>query len=192
VRWGEGLERELLRWEPARPKKEVPTLKEFASRFLDGYARANRHKPSGIAGKETILRVHLVPFLGTKVLDAITSEDVQRLKASLRQRAPKTVNNVLTVLNMLLKKAVEWDVIARMPCTIRLLPVSKPSMGFYEFDEYERLVACAREVDSDTYFIVLLGGEAGLRCGEIIALEWDDVDLPKRQICVQRADGMGT
>ena len=36
---------------------------EFAVRFLDGYARANRQKPSGIAAKETIVRVHLVPAL---------------------------------------------------------------------------------------------------------------------------------
>ncbi len=29
------------------------------------------------------------------------------------------------------------------------------------------------------------GGDAGLRCGEIMALEWDDVDLNKRQVCVR-------
>ncbi len=105
---------------PAR--KESPTLIDFAPRFLDGYARANRQKPSGVAGKETILRVHLLPQLGTKRLDAITNEDVQRLKVHLRERAAKTVNNVLTVLNTLLRVAVEWDVIARVPCAIRLLP----------------------------------------------------------------------
>ena len=38
---------------------------------------------------------------------------------------------------------------------------------------------------------MLLGGEAGLRCGEMIALEWSDVDLAKRQLCVQRSDWNG-
>ena len=42
-------------------------------------------------------------------------------------KAPKTVNNVLTVLNVLLKKAAEWDVIERVPCVIRLLPTPKSS-----------------------------------------------------------------
>jgi Phage integrase, N-terminal SAM-like domain len=102
-RWGQDRERHVLQHGLPQPKKEVPTLEEFAPRFLDGYARANRHKPSGIAAKETILNVHLVPLLGTKRLDAITSEDIQRLKNHLRDRAPKTVNNVLTVLNMLLR-----------------------------------------------------------------------------------------
>ena len=128
-RWGEDRERHLLQHGPPQPKKEVPTLGEFRTRFLDGYARANRQKPSGIAAKETILDVHLLPRFGTKRLDAITNEDVQRLKHHLRDRAPKTVNNVLTVLNVLLKKAVEWDVIDRMPCTIRLLPDSETLGG---------------------------------------------------------------
>jgi integrase len=189
-RWGQDRERHLLQHGPAQPKKEVPTLEDFAPRFLDGHARANRQKPSGIAAKETILNTHLIPLIGAKKLDVITTEQVQQLKRSLKDRAPKTVNNVLTVLNVLLKKAVEWDVIERMPCAIRLLPIPKPSAGFYDFDEYERLITAANP-DSTAYLIVLLGGEAGLRCGEIMALEWSDVDLGKRQLCVQRSDWKG-
>ena len=190
-RWAEARERELLIRGPAKLRREVPTLEAFAARFLDGHARANQQKPSGVAAKESIIRVHLIPLLGVKTLDEITTEHVQTVKHHLRDRAPKTVNNVLTVLNMMLKKAVEWDVIERMPCTIRLLPISKPAAGFYDFDEYERLVAAAKVLDSDAYLIVLLGGEAGLRCGEIIALEWSNVDLGKRQLCVQRSDWRG-
>ena len=63
--------------------------------FIDGDAKANRQKPSGIAAKEMILRVHVVPFLGAKKLDAITNEDVQHLKARLGQNKAKTANNVL-------------------------------------------------------------------------------------------------
>ena len=109
VRWGEGRERVLFErlMKPPQdnaPPKEVPTLREFASRFIDGHARANRQKPSGVAAKEMILRVHLLPELGHKKLDAIKSEDVQHLKSRLSTKAAKTVNNTLTVLNVLLKK----------------------------------------------------------------------------------------
>src|SRR5215204_5941607 len=129
-RWGQERERHLLIHGLPIPKKEVPTLKEFAPRFVDGHARANRQKPSGIAAKEMLLRVHLVPALGHKKLDAIKSEDVQRLKCALQAKAPKTVNNVLAVLSVLLKKAVEWEVIERMPCTVKLLPVPKGAAAF--------------------------------------------------------------
>jgi integrase len=138
-----------------------------------------------------ILRVHLLPALGHKRLDAIKSEDVQRLKRNLEAKSPKTVNNVLAVLSVLLKKAVEWEVIAHMPCTVKLLPVSKGSTRFYDFDEYEKLVEAARSLDPRTLLIALLGGEAGMRCGEMIALEWADVDLGNRQLCIRRSDWNG-
>jgi integrase len=101
------------------------------------------------------------------------------------------VNNVLAVLSVMLKKALEWDVIERMPCTIKLLPVPKGVAMFHDFDAFERLVKAARSLDPRTLVIVLLGGEAGLRCGEIIALEWSDIDLPNRQMTVARSDWDG-
>jgi hypothetical protein len=66
---------------------------------------------------------------------------VQRLKSRLTSRPPKTVNNVLTVLNKLLKMAVEWGVIREMPCSVRLLKLPKTTARFYDFEEYERLLA---------------------------------------------------
>jgi integrase len=196
VRWAEGRERVLFErlMNPPQdnaPPKEVPTLREFAPRFLDGHARANRQKPSGIAAKEMIIRVHLAPLLGQKKLDAIKSEDVQQLKGRLSTKAAKTVNNIVTVLNVMLKKAVEWEVIDRMPCSIKLLSVPRASTSFYDFDEYERLVKAAQSTDSRAYLITILGGEAGLRLGEIVALEWTDIDLGKRQLCVQRSAWKG-
>jgi integrase len=158
---------------------------------MDGHVRANRQKPSGITAKASILRVHLVPLFGSKRLDAIETEDVQQLKHALGDRAPKTINNALVVLSTLLKKAVEWGVIERMPCTIRLLPIPKGSAGFYDFDDYERVADAARLDGPNAHLIVLLGGEAGLRCGEMIGLRWEDVDLGKRQLCVQRSDWRG-
>jgi integrase len=49
----------------------------------------------------------------------------------------------------------------------------------------------AARSDRQTYLVVLLGGEAGLRCGEILALEWTDVDLSRRQLCVARSEWKG-
>lgn len=196
VRWGEARERELLLEALARPaandpKKEVPTLKEFATRFIEDHAEANRQKPSGIHAKKTILRLHIEPLLGDKKLDQIKSEDVQRLKRSLRERAPKTVNNVLTVLGKLLRVAVQWDVIPSMPCRIELLKAPKAEKSFYEFDELVRLLEAARKVGSSAELAVLLGADAGLRRGEMISLRWGDIDLVRRRLHVRRADWNG-
>lgn len=188
-RWGQDRERHLLQHGPEKQekKKEVPTLQAFWPNFMEGHARANHQKPSGVAAKEAIARVHLVPSFGELRLDAISTQRVQQLKAALSARSPKTVNNVLTVLNTLLRKAVEWNVIAQMPCTVRLLPVPPPSAPFHDFEDFDRLVQAAGKRGPDAELVVLLGGEAGLRRGEIAALAWDDVDLRKRQICVRQS-----
>ena len=91
-RWAQDRERHLLQHGPPTAKKEVPTFEESAPRFIDGHARANRHKPSGIAATQSIVKWHLVPALGPKCLGAITNEQVQKLKLALAHRAPKTVN----------------------------------------------------------------------------------------------------
>jgi integrase len=183
----------LLHGPPPRHQlaREVPTLKEFATRFLDEHAIANRQKPSTIAAKESIFKMHLVPTLGSRRLDAIKNEDVQRLKGTLRNKATKTVNNVLTVLSVLLKKAVEWEVIDTMPCTIKVLPVSRREASFHDFEGYERLVEAARIKGWRTHLIVLLGGDAGLRAGEMVALHWTDVDFSRKRLAIRHSDWRG-
>jgi hypothetical protein len=84
---------------------------------------------SGIFAKESIAGVHLRPLFHVP-LNEITTERVQRLKATLVGRKPTTINNVLTVLGTVLKKAVEWGVMERMPCAVRLLPAAPPSARF--------------------------------------------------------------
>jgi integrase len=191
LRWGQARERAMLLNGSPTIKKEVPTLEAFAVRFIDGYARANRHKPSGIAAKETILRVHLIPQLGPKALDEITTEDVQELKTALHEKSPKTVNNVLATLSRMLSVAVEWGVIEALPCTVKQLKTPRPAVAFHDFEDFERLVTSAKAVNPNAYLITLLGGEAGLRCGEMMALEWSDVNLGKRQLCVRRSEWKG-
>ena len=70
-RWGEAREMGLFRagqtaLQPPPTKKEVPTLAEFEMRFIEGHCRANRQKPSGIEGKLSVFRAHLVPRFGKK------------------------------------------------------------------------------------------------------------------------------
>jgi hypothetical protein len=151
LRWAQERERVLLKeGKPKAPTlalREVPTLKKFAPRFLGGYVRANQHKPSGLASKEAILRLHLLPRFGSKRLDEITTEDVQRLKAVLVKKSGKTVNNILSVLNVLLKTAHEWEVIDRRPCAIKVVRTMMAEATFHSVEAFEKLAQAARETD---------------------------------------------
>lgn len=188
-RWGEARERELLtKGKPVESpaEKEVPTLKEFVPKFMDGYARANKQKASTIDSKQSVFDHHLLPRLGDKRLDQIKTQDVQLLKAAYADFSPKTVNNIVSVLSKTLKVAVEWGVIDTMPCQTKLLKVEQDEAAFYEPEDYDRLVEAAGKVGHDALVLVLLAGDGGLRRGEIMALRWCDVDFRRRQISVAR------
>jgi integrase len=206
-RWGENEERVLYAAGKTSPiakskrtkdapsnapnEKEVPTLEKFAPRFIKDYARAEKQKASTIATKERILRLHLLPLLGSKRLDQITDVDVQKVKASLTTHSRKTLNNVVNILSKLLNVAVEWKVIPHRSCTIKLLKVNLSTPRFYEYDEYARLVDAARDIDRQVLLMTLLGGDAGLRRGEIIALRWRDVDLRRKQLTIEQSSWQG-
>jgi integrase len=87
--------------------------------------------------------------------------------------------------------AIEWGVIDHMPCTIKLLKTVPPEMGFYEAEAYGRLVEAARKIGPQEHLMVLLGGQAGLRRGEMISLRLTDVDPVRRLLLVQRATWQG-
>ena len=111
--------------------------------------------------------------MGKKPLDRITDDDVQRLKAKM------------------LRVAVEWKIIERMPASVRLLKVTHKEMEFYEEHDLERLVAAAQKTDPLAHLAVLLGADAGLRMGEMIALEWTDIDFRRNLLTVARNDWRG-
>ncbi|HVP66430.1 MAG TPA: tyrosine-type recombinase/integrase [Anaeromyxobacteraceae bacterium] len=176
---------------PTRKYKDVPTLAAFKDRFVVEHLRAEQRKPSSIEAAESLFRTHLGPALGGKRLDEIELADVQTLKAkSLEQLTAKTTNNILSTLGSMLRRAVEWGVIESFP-RFRLLKTSGRGALFYDFADYARLVGAAHALDPRIEVMVLLGGDAGLRRGEIMALEWTDLDFRRQQVHVQRSEWSG-
>lgn len=186
--WAEKYERdlidEILRNKGSAEPTEVPTFRAFAPRFIDEYARANQQKPSGIESKESVLRLYVVPRFGPMRLDQLTASDVQKMKADLSQKSAKTVNNILSVLNKMLRVAVDWGVLVTLPVRITLLRTQDTEMTFYEPDVYARLVAAAARRGPFDELLVRLGGDAGLRRGELIGLRGENVDLRRQMLSV--------
>lgn len=169
----------------------MPTLGEFEQRFIRDHVEANRQKPSSVEAKKSILRHHLVPAFGNTRLDEITTSAVQKLKGALHERQPKTVNNVLNTLSVVLRTAVKWGVIDRVSCSIEMLKSTQTEMAFYDFEQHQALLQAGASLDIRLELLLLLGCDAGLRCGEMLALEWDDIDLLRRIITVSRSEWQG-
>ena len=134
-----------------KPKRRCPTLKQFAPRFIDGHARANRQKPSGIAAKErTAPGVTCVPFARSQA--AGCDHDRRRPAAESldgdqgaedRQQRPDGAE----------RAAEEGRRVGRDRTDAVHDPAAADSEGvsksFHDFDQYERLVEAARAIDRD-------------------------------------------
>jgi integrase len=159
------------------------------------YATTN-NKPSEQTAKDSILKHHLLPAFGSMQLDAITSGDVELLKAKLlkTEKNPggvsrKRVNNILHVLSKILKYGLDVGVTDKIP-RIKTLRVDPQKFDFFTFEEFEALVGAAR-TEPQWCAAVLVAGEAGLRLGEILALRWENLDLGRGQVQVMHTNWRG-
>src|SRR5689334_21804367 len=72
-RWAEARELEMLqRGIVPAPAPKAPRLSEFQAQYMQS-SRADRQKHSTIMLKESVFRTWLVPHLGSKRLDQITT-----------------------------------------------------------------------------------------------------------------------
>jgi len=188
--------------EQAEERPRIPTVAEFAEEFLEIYVK-NNNKPSEQASKRGIIDHHIKPLIGKVPLDQVGPK-IEWFKAQLRERlcvggrgighgkrkrirklGPRRINNVLAVMSKMLRYAAEECQVIPVAPRIRFLKVGRSEHDFLSFEEYDKLVAAAKK-EPEWYPAILVAGDAGLRQGEIMALEWGDIDLEERTLTVRR------
>ncbi len=92
------------------------------------------------------------------------------------------MNNHLALLRKMFNVAVEWEFLDSAP-RIKALKVPRSDFDFLDFGEAERLLNAAEE-QGDRMVRVVLG--TGLRRGELLGLQQDDVDLVAKRMLVRR------
>jgi hypothetical protein len=128
-------------------EEECPTFAEwFNGRFWTDWVIGRKNKPSEVREKKTIFRCHLEQRFGQMALDEITVSEVARLRADLvaKPLSDKRINNTLAVLSKALKYAVECEVIAKSP-RIGLFKIERPEIVAWDFEQYARLLAMAKD-----------------------------------------------
>ncbi|NTX39876.1 site-specific integrase [Myxococcus sp. CA033] len=194
--------------ESKQDEGSASTLANFAPRFLT-YSE-NNNKASTADTQQRHLENHIIPFFGEMALDDIGPAQIEDFKAAMKKKssatrarkeaptkaairkrkdaAPKTlgkkfINNVLSSLSKLLAVAEEQEVIAKAPHVKLFVKVPKPDFDFLSFEEAERLVAAA---EPEWRPVLLVALKAGLRQGELMGLQWNDLDLTRGLLNVNR------
>ena len=190
-RGAEAYERQLREslLNPGHPPRQIPTFQEYAGTLMEHAEIHNKFSTQ--CAKRAILNNHLLPVFGRMRLDAIKRKHVDSFMArKIREGySPKTVNNDLTVLRKTLSLAYDDELIDRLP-PVKWLKVGEQSFDFLDFEEAVRLLQAA-ERDTPWYTMIMVALRTGLRQGELLALEWDDLDLVAGRVVVRRRNWRG-
>ena len=196
VDFEERLRARLLRGEGLAPDE---SLRHYAGRWLDAVAphiRAGTLRQYGWA-----LDRHILPALGDQTLRAITPARVRDLLAACLGGglAKKTVRNIQGVLQVMLGEALAVDgIIAVNPAaapargrsrTLRLGSTQaerRAKVKALDAAQLGRFLEQARETEPTYALLWRVAASTGLRPGESLALQWDDLDVPERRLLIRR------
>ena len=150
------------------------------------------------AGYENCIRNHILPELGKLPLNKLTQNDLQqfygRLKKSGRQRLTELYGKGLSarmvrmchaVCRSALERAVQDGLLRANPAIgCKLPPKKAKEMQVLDREELQKFLIQAQ---ADGYYeIFLLDLCTGLRRGELMALQWDDLNFETGELTINK------
>jgi len=163
------------------------TLTEYLERWLSEYVKPNL-SPRGFERYESIVRVHLLPSLGSAILTQLRPEHLQKYYTSKLNSglSPLTVRYHHVVLHKALQTAVKWGLVSRNVADGVDVPrAQRREMQTWDEDEVARFLETAK--DSPYYVLFYTALFTGMRRSELLALRWCDVDFIFSQVYINRS-----
>ena len=190
LKWIEKNARDvLLKLIEHKDKNATVTMNNFALDVLE----LTKHKRSERTQKEYINQYakNVAPFFKNYNIDDVTAMDVEKWQNSLRSKklSSATIKRLRTILSIAFEKAVASDMVAKNPIKYaESIKVVHQKREPYTESEMRLLIDRA---DGWLKVFLILGFSTGLRTGEIIGLQWDDVNLKDGYIDLKRAISKG-
>ena len=163
------------------------TVADYLIRWLADYARHNL-TPRSFERYESVIRVHLIPDIGSIPLTQLKASSVQQHYTRMIDSglAALTVRYHHVVLHKALQTAIKWGLVNRNAADGTDLPRARHGeMLVWDADEMATFLECARTTQYHALFYLAL--YTGARRSELLALRWQDIDFIYGQISVNRS-----
>jgi len=157
--------------------------------------------PKTLARYQSMLDQRILPHIGhikladinrnhiVKVYEAMTQGGT-RLDGKEGSLSDKTVLHHHRLLSKIFNTAVLWELIAASPMKMVKPPkVTRKEAAFYDDEQVLTLVECLQMLDESQYkykVLTMLALFTGMRRGELMGLEWHDINYDKRTISINR------
>lgn len=198
---------EARRQEAEAEKNKPITFGTYAERWMDGHVAVNL-KPSSARGYRNLLDSHILPVFKDRPLAGITREMVKELCFSClaegRKRpitledettdttlSARSVSYIIRTISAIFNHAIEDGIVQINPALrpgrfIRTGP-RREMVDILTPAEGSLVLQTAEKHFSRSYPMLLCAMRTGMRQGEILALEWGDIDWQGNFIEVRRS-----
>lgn len=182
----------LLGADPREKRREMRAVPRLSNFVRERYLPFVRTYKISWQTDETVLRIHILPKLGSLALDEIKTDAISDLTNRMREDgyAPGTMNRVIVILRYLFNLARKWKVpgVSENPASGISAGPDVQRNRFLTEDELRRLEASIEadenRVAARAILLLLL---TGARRNEISHAKWEQIDWKNSVLMVPRA-----
>jgi integrase len=132
----------------------------------------------------SILRRHIKPKWDETSITQIRPLEVERWLKSL-QLAPKTKANIRNLMHLLFECARRWELTDRNPIELVRQRIRRQQIPKrLSVEEFQKLI---EELSEPCRTMAILAACLGLRIGEVLGLQWGDIDLLNGTLTINRS-----
>ena len=163
------------------------TIATLAHDYLERHCELNC-KSSTKMLYENYLKVNLADIKRLRARD-LKKRDIENLVLQLKTKGlqNKTINGIVTLLQAILNYGVDNGFLAVNPILkFKKLPQVKPQIHFLNETQQKVFLEQAKNCPETYYTFFYTALKTGMRRGELLALEWSDIDFNNAKIWINK------
>jgi integrase len=178
-------------------KPKAPLFRDYAELWLNGYIKSLRRQ-STFERYQDVLKRHINPTLGNRPIDQITRGEIRDLLLKLNRKglSRSSICLIRDVIGGPLSFAVDEELIPLNPASgiakkLQLRRDRKIEIEPLTTEEVSLFLEVSQTHASEHYPFFLCAFRTGMRLGELLGLQWGDVDWHGKFIRVSRSYKLG-
>lgn len=162
------------------------TVRQYLTFCLEDVYKATVRPSTYVRNKGLVIN-HLIPALGNVALSKLVPLQLQKLYGAKlnEEQSRRSIRNMHFVLHKALDQALRWGYVNRNVADMVDLP--KPNNKEMQVLTLQQVETFLQTAKDDWYYpLYVTAVKTGLRQGELLGLQWEDLDLRKGTLTVKR------
>ena len=167
-------------------KQDRISLNSWYKTWIEDY-KSMTVKKGTIESYDCMYQYYVKPVLGKKLLQDIRGEHIQKFYNDMVKEgySKSTISLVHVLLKSMFKQALKNELVKKNPVDLATLPRGEKKKPRRVLSRQEQEILISYVKGHELEPIILLALASGMRIGELLGLEWNDIDFEKKEIHIR-------